>query len=239
MKAQITISPLLKAFESFDFNSMISTDLPIDEYSFVYDPKIGVLEMSMKYSSSIEGLNATITINPPKLGVFRLAKSNSKKIVIESRNNAGSYHYSNSVYSLAQTVSVISTSVACLALIMMLFSLLGAKVIGVEMMAVLQISFFGLVTASKMNPCIHALKNLSLVNGFNSIIMNGAGNDNFPHSFSALSLFPQFWENFNLSWIIIIIPFFVGLAMFAVSKKYFQEKEQQNTIRKVWTRIIG
>ena len=63
--AQMTISPLLKAFETYNFSSLVSTDLPVDEYSFDYNPKTGVLGMKIKYSSSIEGLNATVTINPP------------------------------------------------------------------------------------------------------------------------------------------------------------------------------
>ena len=48
-------------------------------------------------------------------------------------------------------------------------ALVSGKMIGVEMMAVVQISFFSLITLSQLNPCFAALASLRLINGYNSL----------------------------------------------------------------------
>ena len=58
-----------------------------------------------------------------------------------------------------------------LAWILLVVGLFGAKLIGIELMAVFQISFFSLLTFSKVNPCVYTMRSLYLANGFNGFLM--------------------------------------------------------------------
>jgi hypothetical protein len=63
---------------------------------------------------------------------------------------------------LANSVGLASLGVFALGLI-------SGKMIGVEMMAVVQIAFFSLMSLSQMNPCFSALSSLRFVNGYNQL----------------------------------------------------------------------
>lgn len=90
-------------------------------------------------------------------------------IKINPTNNQGAYFYEDSIYSLADTISKIFTGISGFALAIFCVSAINGKMIGVEMMAVLQVIFFSLMTLSQMNPCFSTLSFLWLVNGYNSL----------------------------------------------------------------------
>ena len=56
-----------------------------------------------------------------------------------------------------------------LGMAMFCVGLIAGKMIGVEMMAVIQVSFVSLISLEEMNPCFQALSSLFFVNGYNSI----------------------------------------------------------------------
>jgi hypothetical protein len=59
---------------------------------------------------------------------------------------------------------------AVLAWAILILGLFAGKMVGVEMFAVFQISFLGLVTIPEINPTLAALKNLIITNGFNKYL---------------------------------------------------------------------
>lgn len=76
-------------------------------------------------------------------------------------------YYDQSVYDQANMITKISTFTGYGAIAFFFIGMLTSKIVGVEMMAVLQVSFLSLITLSQMNPCFSALTHLWFVNGFN------------------------------------------------------------------------
>ena len=44
---------MLRAFETYDFNNIVATDLPTSGYEFSYNSQNGTLETIISYSESI------------------------------------------------------------------------------------------------------------------------------------------------------------------------------------------
>lgn len=60
------------------------------------------------------------------------------------------------------------------------------------MMAVVQISFFSLLTLTHLNPCFAALSSLKLVNGYNSLNKNHLEDELNPAQPKGIFLFSRF-----------------------------------------------
>ena len=108
--------------------------------------------------------------------------------------------------------------------------------IGVEMMAVIQISFFSLLSLSNMNPCFAALSSLKLVNGYNSLGGNHLADQLTPNQPKGIFLFSRFTENFNFTAAIVLIPLLVGLVAFILYKTAFKDSERTLLVAK---RAVG
>ena len=75
--------------------------------------------------------------------------------------------YDNSVYQLAQISEIIGYIVASSSLFFFLLGIFVDKLVGVEMMAVIQITHLSLLTLDNLNPIFKTLANVWFVNGFN------------------------------------------------------------------------
>lgn len=92
--------------------------------------------------------------------------------------------------------------------------------VGIEMMAVLQISFFSLMTITQFNPCFSALVNLFLVNGYNKIASTShLADPNAPIQAKGLRLFSQFLYNYNFTFLFIVVPMVVSLIAYIFKRK--------------------
>ena len=61
-------------------------------------------------------------------------------------DNDGAYYYDEDTYKLAKTTSTLATAVSVFALLLFLVGLISGKMIGTEMMAVIQVSFVSLIS---------------------------------------------------------------------------------------------
>lgn len=82
-------------------------------------------------------------------------------------DNELAVHYDDSFYKLAQIIEILAYIISGLALLLFFVSVCCGKLVGVEMMSVLQMSFLALMTLSCLNPCFKSLSRLQYVNGFN------------------------------------------------------------------------
>lgn len=64
-------------------------------------------------------------------------------------------------------ISGVMGGVVGVGLLMFFVGMITSKIVGVEMMAVLQVSYLAIITIPAMNPCMNALTNISFVNGYN------------------------------------------------------------------------
>jgi hypothetical protein len=68
--------------------------------------------------------------------------------VINPSNNEAAHFYEDSVYKMAKLTSLLCTAIGAAALVVFCVSAICGKMVGVEMMAVFQITFFSLLTLS-------------------------------------------------------------------------------------------
>lgn len=129
------------------------------------------ITLNIDYKEDIQNKMIKIFIKPALSNDVKLSKTidASANLVINPKNNQGAYFYDNYVYSFSGLISKMCIAISVLSLIVFLASIINSKIIGIEMMAVLQIIFFSLMTISQMNPCFAALSSLWLVNSYNSI----------------------------------------------------------------------
>ena len=88
----------------------------------------------------------SFNLNNPNYPNLARAVPNTFGFPIVPSDNNGAYYYSESVYNLASTISTLSTAVAAISLFMFFLAMISGKMIGTEMMAVLQVSFVSLMT---------------------------------------------------------------------------------------------
>lgn len=69
-------------------------------------------------------------------------------------------------------VPLLSTAIVALAGVLFIAGVIFGKMIAVETMAVVQITFFALLSLNQMNPSFAYLNSLKYANGYNSLFTN-------------------------------------------------------------------
>jgi hypothetical protein len=107
------------------------------------------------------GLTALSTVSP-KNGLFLRLSSQGSGMYF--------YNYDEQTYTFQSLLSSISSAVGYLALLMMVLGCLvpAGKLIMLEALAVVQISFFTLMQFKKIPPTYYGLKSLIYSNGYNN-----------------------------------------------------------------------
>lgn len=170
--------------------------------------------INILYTADIQNQNVNIVIDPSKTGIKQLSRLSSITLntVIKPDNNASAYYYDPTVYKLASVIGLFATAISIAALVVYFIAILGYKMVGIQMMAVLQISFLSLMLISDVNPCFQALANLWLVNGYNRINASHYLQDQLtPIPPKGIYLYSRYLQNYNFTLILIIIPFIVSL----------------------------
>lgn len=130
-------------------------------------------------------------------------------------NNEDAHFYDESVYEQQKTLEILCYAVTGLAFAGFFVSIYQGKMIGVEMMGVLQIAFLSLITLSYLNPAFTSLKSLSFANGYNQVSENSNLEDPYiSEQPKGVLLFSRFIENYNIDLALICIPALVGLVSF-------------------------
>lgn len=98
------------------------------------------------------------------------------------------------------------------------FGLLSSKLIGVQMIMVVQIAYIGLITIDKLQSLLYCLINLWPSNGYNKLALPDKLNSYIPTRVSVIGYKTYFLANFNLDLILMLLPIIVGLIIFIFSK---------------------
>jgi len=200
---------------------------PLDSVTFTKNAD-GTVTMSMIYSTDIHNQPLDVVVNPAASNnpLFQLSNpSPSLHLTITPSNNQAAYFYDNFTYTLAGIISKLALAVGILSLLLFFLSMISGKMIGVEMMAVLQITFFSLITLTEMNPCFSSLSYLWLVNGYNSLQNNPLSDPLIPNQVKGIQMFSQFVQNFNFTLALVFIPLLISLISFILSKTAFKSNK--------------
>lgn len=147
-------------------------------------------------------------------------------VTILPSNGEGAYFYDEKVYSVANAVRYLSLAVAALSLILCALGLPNSKTIGLETMAVVQISFVSLMALPTLNPSFAALTDIWFVNGFNIFAFDKSSlySSEVPSQLKGVSMFGHFSQNYNITVLTIFLPLLIGLVTTIVAKTILRGK---------------
>ncbi len=132
------------------------------------------------------------------------------------------YGYDQSIYDFQAIVSSIAQAIGFLALFMAFISFFMpfGKLIVIEALAVIQISFFTIMQFKKIPPTFVGFKNLIYSNGYNDQNMFAESRSNgIQNIFALMGLNLNLLSNFNISLaVFVILPAVVGLTAISIIK---------------------
>jgi hypothetical protein len=107
----------------------------------------GTVTISIDYNDDLQNKLLNITINPPDSGING-PKNKPKSVIITviPEDNQDAFNYPDNAYKLRNITSIVVNAITMASLGVFIIGLVSGKMIGVEMMAVVQISFFSLIT---------------------------------------------------------------------------------------------
>lgn len=229
----------LTLWDKVDFLDMIQiqSPVPISGYT-VTKNNDGTVSIVVDYAEDIQNQPISIKVDPSRSGLPALSRAgpSTTNLIVTPDDNEGAYFYDPATYKLAGIIASVCTAISAIAGVFFLLGLISGKMVGVEMMAVVQISFFSLVTLSQLNPCFAALSSLKLVNGYNSLNHNHLADQLTPTNPKGIFLFSRFTENFNFTLAIILVPLLIALISFILSKTALKDNER---VVKIATKSVG
>jgi hypothetical protein len=107
-------------------------------------------------------------------------------------------------------------------------------------MQVIQIVYLSLFALDDLNPCFTALKNMWFVNGFSyySLTKDHLIDPHTPNKIKSLRFYSRFMENYNLTFLLILIPYFASFVCYIISKICFKNNLRlKNRINKTSKRL--
>ena len=119
----------------------------------------------------------------------------------------------------------------------MFLSLFGSKVVGIEMMSVIQLSFLCLISFENLSPPVLVLNSLFLANGYNQIeTMNEILSSDMVQTAKALHLSSDLIYNYNFSFALILVPFLSGIICLVI---YRCLKSPSSFLDFLWQKLLG
>ena len=156
--------------------------------------------------------------------------------VVDPDNNIPAYPYDGSTYLRAGVFRWIALAVSLLFVGVFLLSLFTKRYIGVEMMGVAQVAFFGLMIITEWEPILASMSYMSYVNGINAQIQEDShAAMETPSPLSGLQIDAPMLSNFNYVLIFLLLPLFMSLVFFVGSKisKVYSRQERLIKLSKI------
>jgi hypothetical protein len=144
----VNFSNIISVDPLFPTSSNTSNDSQFS-YSVVRNPN-GTVTIAISSNDDILGQNISVTIDPSLSGIpaFQLTSPVSSTIPLTPTASNNVSKYPPYAYKLGNVVNKLATMTGILFLSVFVLSMIAGKMVGIEMMAVVQISFFSLITLS-------------------------------------------------------------------------------------------
>lgn len=140
--------------------------------------------------------------------------------MVDPDNNIPAYPYDEGTYQSAQTLRWIALLLSFIFIGVFFVSLFTKRYIGVEMMGVAQVAFFGLMIIDDWEPTLASFSAMRYVNGYNAPIKDNSADlaMETPRRLSGLQLDSPLVFNFNYVITIMMFPMFLALVFYVASK---------------------
>lgn len=196
------------------------------------------------YDEDLHGENGKIHFDLSLSGnaALSLVPTTSVSLTYVPDDNEGAFYYDDSMYSTADTIFILAIVIVVLAWIMFIVSLfLRRKFVGVEMMSVLQVAYIALFSFTELNPVFRSFGYaMQFINGFN-FYFNEDPNvlDSHPVQLNAIGLFCQYWKNFNMSFLLLLIAPIVALVALILAKTVHKVSEKGDRDKNIAKKALG
>ena len=195
----------------------------------------GTVSLIANYNSTIQNMNITVQLDPAQSGKTELSRYPpvSKQFEMIPTDNELAVFYDGSVYQIATITNILAYAISCAALFLFIIGIFADKLVGVEMMAVVQISHLSLITLDNLNPVFKALANIWFVNGFNyfSMSKNYLLDSSTPIKVKGIYLFSYFFQNYNFTFLLIFVPLLLSLICLILSLKVFNLSKRKEIMK--------
>ena len=178
------------------------------------------MELIIDYGqNSIESSYLKFSMNPSATGLPSIQSLTPKPInfakLSSSYNGVDLYSYSDDTYQFQKTVSVMSAFLGYAAMVFAFLGLLSpvGKLIVVEALVVIQLSFFSILQFKKIPPTFIGFRNLVFSNGYNDPnLFESPITQKDQTVFKLMGLDQSVLANYNISFIVFFsLPFLIGL----------------------------
>ena len=215
------VNPITDDLANLDYSKAFTTNFSgvTLTYSYIGNGKLVLL---VDYNATdVQGQGISVQIDPTQSGLasFEHYVQSSYSFVVDPDNNVAASPYAPSTYNQAQSFRWIALAVSLLFVGVFILSLFTKRYIGVEMMGVAQVAFFGLMIITEWEPILASMSYMSYVNGVNAQIQEDShAAMETPSPLSGLQIDAPIISNFNCVLLFMLLPLLVALVLFVWSK---------------------
>ena len=220
---------MLSPMEIVDQETGIARLIPYDSMtvSFHRNEQTNQVEITINYGQeSLENTFLRFNVSPnntniPSIGALP-AHNNLHLKLSSDKSGVLLLNYTPELYDFQALIQSVSTAIGFLALAMVLLGLCFpvGKLIILEALAVVQISFFSVLQFDKIPPTLIGFKGLIISNGYNdpNILSSSANQLKDANVYRLMGLNDEILSNYNISLaVMFVLPLFVGLLGYTIS----------------------
>lgn len=149
--------------------------------------------------------------------------------------------YDQGIYQISNVIQILGYVVVASSLFVFVAGIFCGKLVGVEMMAVVQISYLSLLSLDQLNPSFRALSKIQFVNGYNyHYLSKGHLFDQLaPVQVKGMYMYSYFLQNYNLTVILVLLPLLMSLICLVLQKTFYKnDKPKKLKVKKVGRKLM-
>ena len=229
---QQTVEMLLNPVTIVDSDTGNIQTIPVNSLNLIFtrnnNININQIELIIDYEgSNLESTFLQFNIQPSSTGltsITHLTTQNNLHLKIDSeKSGVYLFSYDQETYNFQSLISTLSLVVGLMAFMMMVLGCCVpvGKLIVLEALAVVQISYFSLMQFKKIPPTFIGLKNLMFSNGYNvaGIFGSSTNQQSFQDVYKLMGMERSALSNDNISLMVfVILPLVIGLIGYLITK---------------------
>ena len=152
--------------------------------------------------------------------------------ISSSNNGVDLYNYGSEIYDFQSSVNGLCSAIGFISLFFMILGMIipFGKLIVIEALAVVQLSFFSVLELKKIPPTLIGFKNLIYSSGLNdNSIFNTPTGQPGQTVFELIGLGSNVLSNFNIGFVLFFwVPFLLGIVGYIICSKIAKKAKPDN-----------
>lgn len=209
----------LPALSTLNWSSVVTqqSNLSVTFSGFYFDSSSGQLSINADYSQPLDAQMLQLGFSFPPGAPFDLLNTTNITTRLVADNNLALGVYSDEDYTHSNTVGYIATALAALGVGLFILGYFSGKLVGLECVTVLQLSFLSLLTCEDLSPSFYGLSYLGYSCGYNLKTLDNS-NVKINRRFSPVGHFKPFLDNYNLTAVLFILPLILSLVFTLINR---------------------